>query len=111
MEEVQTPRLSPRLRNALIADLLENADPADGDRLLLESRWDERTATDHLGRQLGFRTPCNTDLHDTLVVILPEIDRMLREWPLPRDGKACGELAAVATKSLRPVETYAALLA
>ncbi len=109
MEEFDTPRLSPRLRNALVADLIQDADPAEGDRLIL-AKWDEHEATDHLARQLGFRVLCDGDLHDTLAVLLPEIDRLLRQWPLPKDGKACSALVKVATKSLAPIEVYAALL-
>jgi hypothetical protein len=110
MSQIETPKLSPRLKDALIADLLQDADDDLGDQLLLERFRDEYEWTEHLKRQLGLRAHGAGDVHETLKVLLPELGRLLREWPLPTDGKACRSLAEVATKSLLPVETYATLL-
>jgi hypothetical protein len=109
--EPEPARISGRLRNALVADLTdEEADLVEVDRLLTESMG-ERDWTEHLGRQLGFRTMHSVgDVHATLMVLIPELDRLLRNWPLPEDGKAVGVLALAATKSLPPLEAYATLL-
>src|SRR6266511_284978 len=109
-EEHEAPRLSPRLRNALVADLVEKAVPDEVDRWLL-ARLPEHEWVEHLARQLGFRTTDGPGgIHDTLMLCIPELDRMLREWPLPSDGKASYALARAATKSLTSLESYATLL-
>jgi len=109
--ESQQPRISSRLRNALVADLVESEqDVSEVDRLLTQ-RMDEGDWTDHLARQLGFRSTHGVaNVHDTLMVLIPELDRLLRTWPLPVDGKAVATLAREATKSLTPLEAYATLL-
>lgn len=112
--EAEPIRISSRLKNALIADRVAEADPVLADRLLLNGvSNDERDWTEHLGRQLGMPTTYvpYAGVHDTLLVLLPELDRLLSEWPLNPDSKVCTTLARVATKSLHDVEVYATLLA
>jgi len=111
MDGSDARRYSPRLHNALIADLLQDAEENEGDELLLRKFADEYEWTEHLGRQLGVRTDGPGGVHDTLMFLLPELDRMLSEWPIPTEGKGCDVLAREATKSLSPLEAYATLLA
>lgn len=110
MAQIEMPRLSPRLNDALVADLLQDADDDLGDQLLLERFRDEHEWTENLGRQLRLKTHGPGGIHETLNVLLPELDRLLREWPLPTDGKTCRLIADAATKSLSAVEAYATLL-
>jgi hypothetical protein len=105
-------RISPRLKNALVADLaMENLD-ADGDRWLVEPLRDEREWTEHLGRQLGMRTTYGPGgIHETLLVLLHELDELIRTWPPRHDAGVCRELAHEATKHLSPTELLDTLLA
>jgi hypothetical protein len=108
-------RISPRLRDALVADLvMEDLDPdGDGAYWLTVALKHEEEWTEHLARQLGFsRTDGPSDLHQTLLLIVRELDDMLRHWPPPHeDSSTCRKLAHDATKSLTPLELYATFLA
>lgn len=50
-------------------------------------------------------------VHDTLMVLIPELDRLLRDWPLNTESRTCRMLARAATRSLNDVDVYATLLA
>ncbi len=55
----------------------------------------------------GTRTP----IHDTLVLVLQDVDHLLREgWPPRHDLGVCKEIAHEATKHLSPTELVATLL-
>lgn len=112
--EPERIRISGRLKNALIADLVVEADTVGADRLLLGGvSNDEHDWTSHLGRQLGMPTTYvpHGGVHDTLMVLIPELDILLQNWPLNTDSRTCTTLARAATKSLNDVEVYATLLA
>jgi hypothetical protein len=108
----ETLRISPRLRDALVADLMEEADEEVADWLLSERRRnDEHECTEDLARQLGFRQTYGPVVHDVLMFMLPELDRLLRQWPLPQDNKECAFIVKHATSALRPGETLSLLIA
>lgn len=84
---------------------------ADGDRLLGEPIEDEHDWTYHFSRQLGIsRMPEASGLHDTLMVILRQLDEAVNTWPPLHDARTCRDVARIATKDLSPIETYATLL-
>jgi hypothetical protein len=104
-------RLSPRFKDALVADLVE-VHGEDLKELVGEITTDESTWTENLARQLGFTSPYGVlGLHDTLMQVIYELDPLLNNWPLPDDGQACNEIAQSATRWLSPVEAYAMLRA
>ena len=115
--EREPVRIGGRLKNALMADLVVDADLDEGDRLLLKGVGNsEHDWTDHLGRQLGLETRYYREagiagIHDTLMVLIPELDRMLQQWPPATDNGACSVLARAATQGLSDLEVYATLLA
>jgi hypothetical protein len=102
-------RISGRLRNALVADLVI-AD-VDADHWLTVNLRDPRDLTHHLGRQLGLETYSAGGIHETLMVVLPELDRLLQVWPLRPDVKWCRQLAHDATKNIPSLDLYATFLA
>jgi hypothetical protein len=103
-------RISERFKDALVADYVVE----DGDDLKEARRdlKDERDWTWHLGRQLGFTDTYGPGgIHHTLMQVIYELEPLLRNWPLPADGRDCNDIANSATKSLTPVEVYATLTA
>jgi hypothetical protein len=109
--------ISNWLHNALIADLVERAhaddDYREADRLIHERMEDEHEVTLHLALQLrldAWNLDGPSDLHATLVTLVPVLQRALNEWPLPEDGKTANELAQLACKNLSDYEVYASLL-
>jgi hypothetical protein len=105
-------RPSTRLRAALVADLVMNDVDERGDVWLSEPLREEHEWTEHFGRQLGITWMYGDGgVHDTLMLILPEVDRLIRTWPPTRDLKVCRELAHEATKHLSAVELVGTLLA
>jgi hypothetical protein len=94
-------------------------DPGDDDEWerasdywLAQPLQDERDWTRNLGRQLGLRDDEIAGVHDTLLLVVRELDNLIRVWPPPlEDGNACQQLAHEATKNLQPVELYATLMA
>jgi hypothetical protein len=91
---------------------MEDADDEDADYLLSDKRRkDEREVTEDLARQLGFQRPWESVVHETMLFVIPELDRLLAQWPLPEDNKECTFIVDHATKSLRPQETYALICA
>ena len=105
-------RASPRLKNALVADLVfENLDQS-GDHYLTDPLNDEYDWTEHFGRQLGLvRTWGDGGIHDTLIFILQQVDDLLRTWPPPQSPEDCRPLIEAATRSLTPIEVWDTLLA
>ncbi len=111
LEAVEPVRISGRMKNALVADLVL-ADPENGDEWLVSPMRDEYEWTEHFGRQLGMRRTYGPGgIHDTLMVLVVEVDEWLRTWPPKPDPKSVQTLAHQATKFLTPVEVYATLLA
>ena len=109
---IEPPRISPRLRNALVADLVVEDLSDEGDELLLRPLHDPMEWTEHFGRQLGMHTTYGTGgVHDTLLLILREVEDLIRAWPIRHDVGLCRALAHEATKHLGPLELYATLLA
>jgi hypothetical protein len=109
-------RISPRLRDALVADQVKNARTIEEVHYALADRpADKYDWTHHLARQLGFRyttTRSTAGLHDTLIVLIPELDRMVGNLPLPSEDTAtCDHLAHAATDHLSDAEVLATLLA
>ncbi|HVM07024.1 MAG TPA: hypothetical protein VM345_01055 [Acidimicrobiales bacterium] len=103
--------ISPRLKNALVADLVM-ADPSrDSDRLLLDPMRDEDDWVEHFARQLHIDAPWGSGIPDTLVFVLREVDELLRTWPPRHDAETCRAIAHEATKHLRPLEVFGTLLA
>ena len=105
-------RISPRLRNALVADrVVEDLGPG-GDRWLTDPMRDPEMWTEHLGRQLGLRSTYGPGgIHDTLLVVVSQLDALLRTWPPQHDLAVCKQIAHEATKHLSPTELVATLLA
>ncbi|MDQ4092596.1 MAG: hypothetical protein M3143_04045 [Actinomycetota bacterium] len=105
-------RISPRLKNALVADLvIEDLGPR-GDRWLTDPMRNPDEWTEHLGRQLGMTTTYGPGgIHDTLLVVVLQLDAVVRTWPPQHDLAACRQLAHEATKHLSPIELVATLLA
>lgn len=109
---VEDKRISPRLKQALVADLVMGDPTRESDHWLVEPLREPAEWTEHLARQLGIRDTLGVaDIHGTLLLIVGELDDLIRYWPPPRDGNAWKDLAHEATKSLSPVEVYATLLA
>lgn len=105
-------RISPRLKHALVADLVLEDLADDGARWLVEPLRDEWEWTEHFARQLGVRTTDGpSGVHESLLMIIREIDEMIHVWPPRHDIAVCRELAHEATKHLSPIELYATLLA
>jgi hypothetical protein len=99
-------KISRRLKDALIADLVMDLDRDDATYWLDEQLKEEHEWTYHLGRQLEIHDVGDVaGTHDTLMVLVRELDELIRDWP-PRydDGRTCRELAHEATKHLSPVE-------
>lgn len=112
-EQLEPHRISGRLKNALVADLvMKDPTSTDGDYWLAKPLRDEQEWTEHLGRQLGMSgTYGPGDIHSTLMVIVRELNEVVSRWPLPHeDQQACRALASAATKFLSPLEVYATLL-
>jgi len=104
-------RISPRLRDALVADLMEEADEEERDWLLSDKRRrDEHECTEDLARQLGFQRTYDPVVHDLLLFVLPELERLLNQWPLPEDNKECAFIVKHATSGLGVGSTYVAVL-
>lgn len=102
---------SGRMKNALVADLVKEAgtDKLRVDRLLRQ-RMGPHEWTENLARQLGVTDEDDAwTLHDTLMVLVPELDRLLKNWPLPESHETCTLWARSATRSLGPVELVATL--
>ncbi len=106
------PRISGRLKNALVADLVMEDLGPEGDHWLVEPLGDEFEWTEHLARQLGMeRTWGPGGIHDTLMVVLDQVDHLLREaWPPRHDLGVCKEIAHEATKHVSPTALLATLL-
>lgn len=106
------PRISLRLKNALVADLVVEDVGEEGDHWLVQPLRDEHEWTEHLARQLGMQTTDGPGgIHDTLLMIIGQVDELVRSWPPRHDIKVCAHLAHEATKHLTPIELFATLLA
>jgi hypothetical protein len=106
-------RISPRLRNALVADKVAGCDDAEeGDRHLLRTSSDCSEWTAHLARQLGMgeHLYLPDDVHATLMVVIGELDRVLRDPALLRSTTEPREIAEAATRHLGAEEAEAMLL-
>lgn len=111
--EPEPLRIGGRLKNALIADLFHaEEDLEERDRLLIHGATnDDYVWTSHLGRQLGMRHTHGEGVHETLLVLLREIEALMTAGPVNADAHACGVLAALAVKDLDPDEVEAMLFA
>jgi len=105
-------RITRRLRDALVADLVVRELDEEGE-YWLTAKLEPRDWTRHLARQLGIAgTDGPGGIHDTLLVIVREVDRLIgRLRPTDELEEVCKELAHEATKNLQPLEVYATLLA
>ena len=105
-------RITRRLRDALVADLVLGELDEEGE-YWLTAKLEPRDWTHHLARQLGIdRTDGPGGIHDTLLVIVREIDRLIGSLrPTDEVEEICKDLAHEATKNLQPLEVYATLLA
>lgn len=102
-------RISGRLRDALVADLV--LEDLSSDYWVTTRLHEEWEWTEHLGRQLGLNMAGPGGLHETLLLMIPEIDDRLRgSWPPQQDIAWCRALAHEATKNLTPTEVYATFL-
>ena len=114
-EEHEPLRISSRLKDALIADQVRD-DTYDPDYVLRTGAGNDPVDwTEHLARQLGLSTRYHehgvAGLHDTLLVVLPELEDRLRRWPLVVEARDLQPVAESATSGLTPVEVYATMLA
>jgi hypothetical protein len=103
-------RPSPRLKNALVVDLVADDASPEAAQWLLNATHDGTTLPEHLARQLGM-AHCPPSSEDTLEFLLPLLDAMLRNWPLIYDAATCKVLAHDATKYMTFHETHAMLVA
>jgi hypothetical protein len=108
----ERPRISGRMKNALVADLvMKDLDQAK-DRLLTEPLNEPSDWTFHLARQLKVSETSDLgDIRETLKMLVLAIDPLLRTWSLPLTVDDCRPLAQEVTKGLRAIEIYATLLA
>lgn len=105
-------RISRRLKDALVADLVMEDLGEQGDRWLVLPLRDEHEWTEHFARQLGMQATYESGgIHDTLLVIIGQVDEVIRTWPPRQDIRVCRELTHEATKHLTPIELLATLLA
>lgn len=111
MEPLEPKPFSGRLKNAVVADRVMDPNEDDPGYWLTRTQ-DGYASTGHFARQLGFVEEGRylTGLHDTLGMILEEIDGWLRTWPPPSDANACRPIVHEATKHLRPRERYDMLM-
>jgi hypothetical protein len=105
------PRISPRLRDALIADLAMEDLSVEGDRWTKLKLREPSDWTEHLGRQLGMTRSWGSDIHATLLVVVDGLDDLLKDWPPTSEHADCVRVAHEATKHLDPLDLYAMLLA
>src|SRR5665213_2578463 len=82
-------RVSGRLKNALISDLVLDDLGPEGDALLRTQFSDNFEATEHLARQLAMddHRAAASDVHTTLLFILEQTDDLLCSWPDPESGE------------------------
>ncbi|MGP8064506.1 MAG: hypothetical protein ACLP5O_18420 [Acidimicrobiales bacterium] len=103
---------SPRLKQALVADLVMQEDDRSNDHLLTDRMNDNHELTENLARQLSLTYYSPAGIHDTLLVVIVLIDELLRGvWPPPHTPEDCQPIAVAATKNLDGYEVYATLLA
>lgn len=107
LERLEEPRISPRMRDALIADL---AVEDHGDHWTRVRLPEPRDWTDHLARQLGLNSHYE-GIHETLLIVVEQLDVLIRDWPPPTDHNVCLSIARQATKNLDALELYSTLLA
>ena len=107
---LEDPQVSPRMRDALIADLAMEDLTVDGDHWTRARLREPRDWTEHLARQLSLKSHYY-GVHDTLLMIVEQLDALLREWPPPTDPNVCLNIARQAIKNLDPLELYSMLLA
>src|SRR5665213_2343896 len=95
-------RVSGRLKNALISDLVLDDLGPEGDALLRTQFADNFEATEHLARQLAMddHRAAASDVHTTLLFILEQTDDLLRSWPPPTTPDTCRPLADAAVQHL-----------
>lgn len=110
MTSADSHRFSPRLRDALISDLVMDDLTVYGDRWFEIKMHRQHDLTGHLGRQLGIAV-VDDEVHETLIWLMPEIDKLLASWPPPADLRVYTELAHQSVKNLRPIQVYGMLLA
>ncbi len=103
--------ISRRLKDALVADLALVDLGADGDFWINNRLRDAEDWTFHLGRQLGLRPTEHGGTHETLLIVVWQLDEALRQWPPSHDISACKLIARDATKDLSSVEILATLAA
>lgn len=106
-------QISPRLKQALVADLVMEDLSRDADHWLVDLPRDESEWTEHLARQLGIaRSSSGGGIHDTLLTIVWELDELLdAPWPPVHDSTVCRQIAHEATKHLSALEIHTTLLA
>ena len=107
----EQPQITRLLKNALVADFVFGDAQDLDERWLTEPNNDEHGWTGHLGRQIGIPYTYRGDAHYTLLLIVRELDDLLRRWPPPTDNATYQLLANAATKSLTPIQLYETLLA
>ena len=104
-------RITRRLRDALVADLVLGELDESGE-YWLTAKLEPRDWTHHLARQLGVDMEGPGGIHDTLLLIVREVDRLIGTLrPTDQLEEICKELAHEATKNLQPLDVYATLLA
>lgn len=97
------------MKDALVADRVVTDEAGEeAAHLLLDATYD-CSLVDHLARQLGMAY-CPSSSEDTLEFLLPELDHILRNWPMNRDLATCKALAHDATKHIDSVHELLALL-
>jgi hypothetical protein len=105
-------QISPRLKDALISYLVADDLSEEGDYWLRHRLRGPTEWTEHLGEQLRIKDRHGVaGIHDTLLAMIPEIDRLVGNWPPPTTPEQCESLALVAVKNLDSMEVYATLLA
>jgi hypothetical protein len=104
--------ISGRLKTALVADMAMADLSEENTRWMTVPVRGPRDWTGHLARQLGVQEleQDSDNVHYTLMVVIPELDKMLREWPPPTDPDPYVVLARAATKNLQARLVYDLLL-
>lgn len=107
---VATPQISPRMRDALVADRAMEDLSAEGNGWMRDRPRQPEEWTENLARQLGIDFYYD-GVHETLLLVVEQLDALIREWPPSSDQDVCLDIARQATKNLTPIELYTTLLA
>jgi len=105
---------SQLMKNALVADRAFEELDESGDHWLTDAQSEDWEWTSNLARQLGlggtWMRRDRSDLHGTLLWMLPEIQKLLTPWPPPTEPTDLLPITHGATEGLSGLQSYSMLL-